>query len=349
MPDSILDVSRDFFHEIVQPILQRDFPNETAQMTVGIFGYGSEVMRLDDEYSQDHHWGLRVNALLPKAIFEARHSAIEETVSAALPSHWRGHALREGYTQTKGISLSGLEDHFINTIGIAHPPRDNAEWLSIPEEDIAHIVAGEIWQDPLGQFSAVRDALNAYYPEPVRIRRIAHWCRFFSGMGVYALKRAILRNNELYCNTTFSKAIRLGVQLAFLLDKEYFPYDKWLLTFFRRLPRMAGRMGAQVDEAIKLSTSWERKLVLLEQISDVLDETLVEDGLIAPHPKLHGSATSGYRIMERAYAELIKKCPPELKTVVPVWDQIYMERFHSGYVDGIDMATWEGLLNLSPS
>ena len=316
-------------------------------MTVGVFGYGSEVLRLDDEYSQDHHWGLRVNALLPKVIFEARHSPIEAAVSVALPEHWRGHALREGYTHTKGISIGSLEDHLVNTIGIAHPPRDHGEWLNIPEEDILHITGGEIWHDPNGQFSAVRATLSAYYPEPVRVRRIAHWCRFFSGMGVYALKRAILRENDLYCTTTFAKAIRLGVQLAFLLEKQYFPYDKWLLTFFKRLPRMAGRMGTLVDEAVKLSTPWERKLTLLEHISDVLDATMVEDGLLAPHPKLHGSPTSGYRIMERAYAELIKKSPPELKTMVPVWDQIYMERFHSGYVDGIDTATWESLLNLS--
>jgi hypothetical protein len=33
---------------------------------------------------------------------------------------------------------------------------------------------------------------------------------------------------------------------------------------------------------------------------------------------------------------------------VPVWDQIYWESFHSGYVATIDMPTWEGLLNLKP-
>ena len=33
-----------------------------------------------------------------------------------------------------------------------------------------------------------RAAFDGYYPEPVRLRRIAHWCRYISGMGAYALE-----------------------------------------------------------------------------------------------------------------------------------------------------------------
>jgi hypothetical protein len=90
-------------------------------------------------------------------------------------------------------------------------------------------------------------------------------------------------------------AIRLGVQLAFLLDKQYFPYDKWLLAYFERLPRLAAPLYPIVSEAVRLSTPWERKLELLHQLSDILDATMVADGLIAPHPKIAVSHTSGYR------------------------------------------------------
>src|SRR5262249_1191420 len=118
--------------------------------------------------------------------------------------------------------------------------------------------------------------------------------------------------------------------------------------FFERLPRMADRLRAVVYEAVRLTTPWEGKLALLDQMSDALDAAIVEDGIIAPHPRFVGSASSGYRLMEPAYAQLIEKLPDEIKTIVPVWDQIYMERFHSGYVDSLDMDTWHGLLNLRP-
>ena len=98
------------------------------------------------------------------------------------------------------------------------------------------------------------------------------------------------------------------------------------MAFFRRLPRLADRLVPVVEEAVSLSTSWKRKYELLNQMADVLDQTMVDDGIIKPHPKYAESPTSGYRLLEHAYAEIIQDLPAEIKTVVPVWDQIYLEQ-----------------------
>lgn len=347
MPESIVDISRTFFNQIVKPILAREFPEETAQTAFGVFGYGSEVLRLDDELSRDHHWGLRIDALMPSDVFEHKRQSMMDVISSNLPESYEGHSLREGHLSGAGLAPDNLNAYLIRTIGIDQAPTTYAEWLAIPEEDIIHIINGEVWHDPSGKFTAIRETFEGYYPEPVRLRRIAHWCRYFSGMGTYALKRAILRNNDFYATTRFSNAIRLGIQLAFLLDKVYFPYDKWLMTYFARLPRLSNSLLPIVQEAVQLTTPWERKLDLLHQMADILDETMVADGIIKPHPKFTQSPTSGYRIQEHAYAEIIQGLPDEVKTIVPVWDQVYMERFHSGYVDSIDLDTWDSVLNLT--
>ena len=206
MSDSIIDISRDFFNQIVKPILAREFPEETAQTAFGVFGYGSEVLRLDDEYSRDHHWGLRIDALMPQAIFESRREAMMQVVSDNLPDSYQGHSLREGHLAGAGLAPDSLEAYLTRTVGLTHAPTTYEAWLSIPEEDIIHIVNGEVWHDAAGRFSAIREAYNQYYPEPVRLRRIAHWCRYASGMGTYALKRAILRDNAFYATTSFSNA-----------------------------------------------------------------------------------------------------------------------------------------------
>jgi hypothetical protein len=346
LTESIIDVSRAFFEEVVKPILQADFPEETAQTAFGVFGYGSEALRLDDEFSRDHHWGLRIDALMPEAIYETRRQEIMNTLKARLPDSYRGHSLREAHLAGAGLAPDNLSSFLGRTIGLDHAPTSYEEWLSIPEEDIIHVINGEVWHDPLGEFSAIREAFNQYYPEPVRLRRIAHWCRYFSGMGTYALKRAILRQNDFYATTRFSNAIRLGIQLAFLLDKTYFPYDKWLMAYFEKLPRLASPLLPLVREAVQLSTSWERKLDLLHQMADILDETMVADGIIRPHPRFKVSPTSGYRLMEHAYAEIIQGLPEELQSVVPVWDQVYLERFHSGFVASLDLDTWDDMLQL---
>ncbi len=347
MTESIIDISRSFFQQIVLPILQEHFPAETAQTAFGVFGYGSEALGLDDKLSRDHHWGLRIDALMPEAVFQQKRDGMMRLLSSRLPHSYQGHSLREGHLAGAGFAPDSLPAFLTRTVGIDRAPVTAQEWLAIPEEEIIHIVNGEVWHDPSGEFSALRAHFAGYYPQPVRLRRIAHWCRYYSGMGTYALKRAILRDNDFYATTRFSNAIRLGVQLAFLLDKRYFPYDKWLMAYFRDLPRMYDRLGGLVDEAVKLSTGWERKLAILDQMSDSLDRTLVEDGIIPPHPPFQPSSTSGYRLLEHAYAAIIQHLPPDLKSVVPVWDQVYMERFHSGYVDGVDLDEWDKILNLT--
>ena len=348
MSESIVDVSRGFFYEVLKPILESSFPAATAQTTFGVFGYGSEVLRLDDEHSADHHWGIRINALMPEALFAEQAAGILRVVERELPASYRGHNLRAGYSSGKGLSLTSLEGYLQRTVGLTRAPESYLEWLNVPEEDITHIINGEIWQDDTGQFTAIRAAFLAYYPEPVRLRRIAHWCRYFSGMGAYALKRALLRYNEWYAAVAFARAIRLGVQLAFLLDKQYCPYDKWTMAFFASLPRMYFPLAPIVSEAVSLATPWARKLELLNDMADVLDRTMVGDGIVPPHATYRQSPTSGYRLLEHNYAAILRSLPEELRTVVPVWDQIYLEQFHSGYVASLEMDTWDGLLNLEP-
>jgi len=343
---SIIDISRDFFHEVVRPILEREFPEETAQTAFGVFGLGSEALRLDDETSRDHHWGLRIDALMPDDLLESRREVILKTVRANLPSSFRGHSLREGHVAGAGFAPDGLKAFLVRSIGIDHAPQTYAEWLQLPEEDIIHIINGEVWHDPSGRFTAIRQAFQNHYPEPVRLRRIAHWSRYFSGMGVYALKRAILRNNEFYAATAFGKAIRWGVQLAFLLDRQFYPYDKWLMVYFEKLPRLADPLLPLVQGAVRLATPWERKLELLHQMADVLDAAMVADGLLKPHPTFAEHPTSGYRLLEHAYAEIIQKLPDEIKTIIPVWDQVYLEQFHVGYVDGLGLDHWDEVLGL---
>ena len=69
--DSIIDVSHGFFDEYVKPIVAAGFPDEFAAMAFGVWGLGSEALKMDDEYSRDHHWGLRIDAIMPLELLQA--------------------------------------------------------------------------------------------------------------------------------------------------------------------------------------------------------------------------------------------------------------------------------------
>ena len=83
MSESIVDVSHRFYDEIVAPILAEYFPDELAVAAIGVFGHGSEALRLDDEFSSDHHWGLRIDALFPHEIYVARGAEMRDKVASA--------------------------------------------------------------------------------------------------------------------------------------------------------------------------------------------------------------------------------------------------------------------------
>src|ERR1043165_7030892 len=86
MSETIITVSRRFFQEVVLPILAREFPAVAEQTAFGLFGLGSEAYGQDDDYSRDHHWGLRIDALMPEDLFQARREAMIQTLQANLPT-----------------------------------------------------------------------------------------------------------------------------------------------------------------------------------------------------------------------------------------------------------------------
>lgn len=96
MSVDIIAVSRRFFEQAVRPLLERSFPEEARQMACGVFGYGSECLGMDDAVSRDHHWGLRIDALMPDALFRGRSGEILARVGNSCPIRSRGSGFGRG-------------------------------------------------------------------------------------------------------------------------------------------------------------------------------------------------------------------------------------------------------------
>lgn len=349
MATGILDTSKGFFEQIVRPLLQQHFPDDVQRMACGFLGYGSECLEMDDELSRDHHWGLRVDILLPEDLHQQIGSQILERLVPELPNEFGGVSLREGHVAGHGIAPESLPAFLQRTIGLAHAPQTHAQWLDLPEVDIIHVTNGQIWHDPGAKLTTIRQTLASYYPEPVWLRRVAHWCRYASGMGIYALNRAVLRNNQVYAWTAFSRCLKWSIELAFLLNRTYFPYDKWLMPFFVQLPHLAQQMNPLIKESVQADTTWQRRLALLAEMADLLDARMVELGVIPAHPPFEGSETSSYRLLEHAYGAILQQLSEDVVSHVPCWDQIPLEQFHTGYVASIPLEEWDSILHLTPT
>src|SRR5258707_5972481 len=104
LSESIGEVSRQFFTEVVLPLLEREMPEVAARTAFGIFGLGSEAYGMDDDLSRDHHWGLRVDALMPQDLYAAKRDALLDLIRERVPSTYRGHALRAGHLAGAGVA-----------------------------------------------------------------------------------------------------------------------------------------------------------------------------------------------------------------------------------------------------
>lgn len=344
-----MTLGKAFFEQVVRPAMARVCPRVLEAAAVGRFGWGSECFGMEDALSRDHHWGPRVDLLLPASVFAQVDESVWREVSTGFPDSFEGFALEPGHVGGAGLAPEDLDGYLMRMIGRTTPPVSDAEWLAIPEEDILHVINGEVWHDGAGAFTAMREALGAYYPDVVWRRRVAHWCRYASGMGLYALYRAVLRENWVNAHTTLARSMKFTIELAFLLNKTYFPYDKWLYPKFRELPELAPAMTPLIDELAGDKTPWDRRIQLLEQCHDLLDERMVAIGLVRPHERFKRSESSGYRLLEWCYYDVLRGLSEESRALVPETEQRYMEAWVVEYVAGLDDATWQHLLCLEPA
>lgn len=344
-----LQLARRFYEQVARPALQAHCPEVFSEAACGLFGQGSECFGFDDAYSRDHHWGPRVMILLPDDHIAKLDPEIWRRATRDFPSHFDGFEVVGGLLDGAGLEPEGIGSFLTRAIGRRELPKTFADWLDIPEEDFAHVVNGEVWHDGRGEFTRVREHINGYYPDEVWRRRIAHWCRYASGMALYAMKRAELRRNTVYYFTAFGRTLKMTMELACMLNRTYFPYDKWLHATFSRLDHLAPDMIPLIDEATAFDTGWERRTGICEELHTMLDSFMIELGLVTPHPRYKSHPTSGLRLLERCYQELIKSVPAEIKTHTPLWDQKFLEEFISGYVDRLSQEQWLGLLHLEPA
>ncbi len=347
--ESIRDISRDYAESVVIPFLADRFPGVLSRATVGFLGHGSDVLGLDDALSRDHHFGVRVDLLLDESDRMDAGEAIARGIAGIAPPTWRGVPMRIGHVGRSGCSVDSRRNFLRRTIGLERAPESFEEWLSVPEEDVIHVVSGQVWRDESEEFGRIREAFGSHWPHRVRLRRIAHWCRMSSGMGTYALQRAVARGDAFYACTRFASSLRWMIQLAFLIDKVYFPYDKWLVAFVPKLGAMRGPVEDVLDATLREGVGTVAQLALLEDFATRIDAALVEQGVVAPHPRWNRSDTSGWRLLEHAYARILSNMTETESEIVPAVEQIPLESFHARYVRGVSEREWLELLGLAES
>ena len=288
------ELSRNFFHEIAKPILDRHFPQ--LAYTAGFLGYGSDVLGYDDETSRDHMWGPRFYLFL-RPLDLVLEDEIREVFARELPYTYCGysvnfsqpnpddHGVQLAEYITEGpvnplIWIQTVAEYLTEQLGRADVGNFTAaDWLSFSEHRLLSLAMGELYHDDLG-LQGILDRL-AHYPDTVRRYLIAS-CWDAIACEEAFVKRTGCYGDELGSRLICARMVERLMRLCFLYRNAYAPYSKWFGTAFDRLD-VPDELKALLRDALRADAVEEREEKLTRAQSQVA-ELHNESGLTEPLP-----------------------------------------------------------------
>lgn len=243
-----LQLSRQFY-EMCRPLLMETIPDLMPRAAIGLAGEGSECFGLDDGISRDHDFGAGFCLWLPDDLLRERRQEIEKAL-ASLPEEFLGFPVRLRGSRVGPIGIRSFYSFFT---GLDHPPAEWQEWIFIPETQLAAAVNGAVFEDRAGEFSRWRQVLLDYYPEDVRLKKIAGRAMQMAQAGQYNLPRSLARNDAVAAMLALARFAEAAISLVFLLNRRYMPYYKLAPRLLGDLPILGSRLFATLQSLATVS------------------------------------------------------------------------------------------------
>ena len=249
-------------------------------------GDGSECYGFDDEISRDHDWGPDFCLWLNSQDYEAISAKLQEEFER-LPTEFEGFPRRQVSAWGAGrVGVFEIGQFYRRFIGLDRVPADNWEWRAIPEDSLAACTNGKVFVDPLGEFTAFREGLKKFYPEDVRLKKIASRCMTIAQSGQYNFMRCVRRDEYVAAQYAETKFCADTISLTFMLNKEYKPFYKWMHRAMKPLPILGEPVHdllwdiVNTHESDLMEGMYEKKSRLMEETCALVDDQLRKEGLI---------------------------------------------------------------------
>ena len=243
-----VELSRQYFESFGAPMLRERFPELWPRLAAGVCGPGSENFGFDDAVSRDHGFDPGFFIFLSAEDYKAWEFRLSRAYDA-LPAAFGGVPIEgKSVYETGRHGVREISSFFRGITGFAFAPQTNAQWLSVPQHRLAEAVNGEIFYDGPGEVTRIRAALSAM-PEDVRLKKLAKHVAFAAQAGQYNYARALAHGEPGAAALALSRFAENYVQAAFLLNRRYCPFYKWMLRAGRALP-VLGEQISQLESLL---------------------------------------------------------------------------------------------------
>lgn len=291
-----LELAEKYYKAFGKAMIEEKFPYLSDRAAVGLVGQGSECLGFDDEMSADHDYGPSFCIWLTREDYRKYGQALAEEY-AKLPSEFEGVKGRNVSSHGGGrVGVFAIPDFYYGLIGLEQAPESNREWMWISETRLCTAVNGKVFTDCLGEFSAVRSRLAAFYPEDVRVKKIAARAAVMAQSGQYNYGRAIRRCEQVAAQLALGEFIKSTISICYLLNKRYMPFYKWMHHGMKELPVLS-EIGDMLTLLVSDKYMPEQRMMIIEAVCNVILQELTAQGLTEGEDNFLESHTA--KIMEK--------------------------------------------------
>lgn len=276
-----LALSRRYYEQYGRPLLKERFPSVVNHLAMGLAGAGSECLGYDDAVSEDHDFGPGFCIWLPgEEIVDRRTAFLLERAYASLPMEFGGRR-RPQMTPVGGArtGVMRMADFFCDKCGDPAGRLSPEQWLAVPTASLAEATNGEVFSDPSGLFTQIRESLR-HMPRDVRLKRMAGHLLLMAQSGQYNYQRCLDHGETGAAQLAACEYVRHAVSVVFLLNDRYEPFYKWVFRAMRDLPVLP---MAEKDLTDIISTPNDpensfAKYTLIEETASAIIAVLIDMG-----------------------------------------------------------------------
>ena len=131
------------------------------------------------------------------------------------------------------IEIYTVQDYLKLNLGLESSDLTENDWFTIPEQRLLEFTSGKVFFDNFGELTDARERLS-YYPDSIwKLKIIVEWDRISQEMAFVG--RIGGKGDDLGSRIEASRLVRYIIEMAYILEKKYIPYEKWFGKAFKQL------------------------------------------------------------------------------------------------------------------
>lgn len=292
-----LELSRQYYETYGKPMLEKEFPDDCERMAVGLVGYGSECLGYDDEWSEDHDFGPGFCIWLTKKDYDEIGGKVQEAY----------HKLPDGFLGYTGRNVSNRGTGRVGVFEI----NEFYKQFAGSEEELAMAVNGEVFSDPLGEFTRIRNELKKGDPFDVWKRKVANAAALMAQSGQYNYERCKRRGDDVAKSLALNLFIKEAMHMIYLLNHKYMLYYKWAYRGLDACERLR-----EIKPLLKKLLTEEDNLEQIDTVCKMVLEELRRQNL-----------TYGEEVFLEMHVDRILEAQEGMNPIIPQIVEIEWEMF----------------------